>query len=161
MSSGQRDKRVQVMSWEQAGVTARRIREAVFVREQGVAAELELDHWDPQCDHALVYDTAGEAVGTGRLLPDGHIGRMAVLPHARRLGAGTALLEALMAHAQARGVNELMLNAQTHATGFYRRFGFRECGPEFSEAGIPHVPMRLVLARSTNDSVTVPVAAPD
>ena len=55
------------------------IRFDVFVKEQGVDPSLEIDGQDPDCLHAIAY-TDGKAAGTGRLLPDGHIGRMAVLP---------------------------------------------------------------------------------
>jgi predicted GNAT family N-acyltransferase len=133
---------VRVMSWSEAAVEARRIRVQVFVAEQGVPIELELDEWDARCDHALAHNAAGATVGTGRLLPDGRIGRMAVLAEARKRGVGAALLEALIAQAIARGMDEVVLHAQTHAAGFYSRFGFREYGDEFMEAGIPHIAMK-------------------
>jgi predicted GNAT family N-acyltransferase len=133
---------VRVMSWSLAAVEARRIRVQVFVAEQGVPIELELDEWDARCDHALAHDSAGAAVGTGRLLPDGRIGRMAVLAEARGRGMGAALLEALIAQAIARGMAEVVLHAQTHAAGFYSRFGFHQYGNEFMEAGIPHIAMK-------------------
>jgi predicted GNAT family N-acyltransferase len=70
---------VRIVTWADARAEAQRIRAAVFVAEQGVPPEIELDDWDERCEHALAYDTNGRPVGTGRLLPDGHIGRMAVL----------------------------------------------------------------------------------
>ena len=74
------------VGWSDARAEARRIREAVFVVEQGVPPEIELDDWDERCEHALAFDACGRAVGTGRLLPDGHIGRMAVLRACARAG---------------------------------------------------------------------------
>src|SRR5216117_3712789 len=74
------------------------------------------------------------AIGTARLLPDGRIGRMAVLVEWRGQGVGAALLEALLALAHERSMPCVMLHAQTHAAGFYRRFGFNERGGEFLEA---------------------------
>ena len=112
------------------------------MREQGVPLELEMDEQDPRCDHALAYSADGAAVGTGRLLPDGHIGRMAVLREWRGKGVGGLLLLALVEQARSRGQATLRLNAQTHAAGFYRRFGFDISGPEFIEAGIAHAAMR-------------------
>jgi predicted GNAT family N-acyltransferase len=82
-----------------------------------------------------------EPLGTGRLLPDGHIGRMAVLAAWRGKGVGTALLYHLLEAARQRGMSQLALNAQTSAVPFYRRFGFIPEGGEFVEAGIPHVRM--------------------
>ena len=132
---------VQIMSWEDAREEACRIRFAVFVVEQRVPPEIELDEWDVASDHALAVDATGRAIATGRLLPDGHIGRMAVVAPWRGRGVGAALLEALIARARARGLARLVLNAQTQARGFYARFGFAPVGEEFMEAGIPHLVM--------------------
>jgi predicted GNAT family N-acyltransferase len=139
---------VRLCNWDAARLEARRIRELVFVREQGVPFELEWDEQDPRCDHALAYGTDGSAIGTGRLLPDGHIGRMAVLAEWRGKGVGALLLQALVEHARHRGHAKVRLNAQTYAAGFYRRYGFEVSGPEFLEAGIPHVPMQRDLANA-------------
>jgi predicted GNAT family N-acyltransferase len=118
----------------------RAVREAVFVREQNVPQELEWDEIDPQCDHVLA-EARGEAIGTGRLLPDGHIGRMAVLPAWRGKGVGSAILDELLAMASERGIQRIVLHAQTQARAFYERHGFRTEGEEFLEAGIAHVRM--------------------
>jgi len=123
----------------------RAVREAVFIREQNVPRELEWDEIDSQCDHVLA-EAQGEPVGTGRLLPDGHIGRMAVLPAWRNRGVGGAILNELAAMAGERGIQRLTLHAQTHARAFYERHGFRAEGEEFTEAGIPHVRMVRDLA---------------
>jgi len=136
-----------VCNWDAARIEARRIRELVFVHEQGVPLELEMDEQDPQCDHALAYAADGTAVGTGRLLADGHIGRMAVLAQSRGQGVGGLLLQALVQQARKRGHTRARLNAQVHALGFYRRFGFDAEGAEFMEAGIPHQAMQCELKR--------------
>ncbi|OCS49206.1 GNAT family N-acetyltransferase [Ralstonia pickettii] len=138
---------VEVARWDAVREEARAIRYDVFVIEQGVPVELEWDEWDDQCWHALAHDTAGRAVATGRLLPDGHIGRMAVRKEARGTGVGARVLEALIDKAQSLGYRELILNAQTHAMPFYARAGFAAEGEEFEEAGIPHRTMRRVLTR--------------
>ncbi len=117
----------------------------VFVEEQNVPAEMEIDDWDPKSVHAVAFDGDGHALGTGRLLPDGHIGRMAVLESARGAGIGSALLETLMNAARARGHREAVLSAQTHAVPFYRRHGYEICGTEYLDAGIPHVDMKAAL----------------
>ena len=137
--------RLELMSWEKARERARQIRLAVFVEEQRVPVEIEWDDQDDKSIHALAYDAAGKAVATGRLLPDGHIGRMAVLKEWRGKGVGGAILERLVALASERGDKELELFAQTHALEFYRRYGFMESGPIFEEAGIPHQAMRKSL----------------
>ncbi|MDP1907496.1 MAG: GNAT family N-acetyltransferase, partial [Hyphomicrobium sp.] len=121
----------------------------VFVREQGVPLELEMDEHDPHCDHALAQAADGSVLGTGRLLPDGHIGRMAVLKEWRGQGVGALLLQALVEQARRRGHARARLNAQTHAAGFYRRLGFEVSGPEFIEAGIPHVAMQRDLSTAS------------
>jgi predicted GNAT family N-acyltransferase len=137
---------VVLCDWDTARAQSRRIRELVFVREQGVPLELEWDEQDPHCDHALAHAADGSVLGTGRLLPDGHIGRMAVLKEWRGQGVGALLLQALVNQARKRGHARVRLNAQTHAAGFYRRLGFEVSGPEFIEAGIPHVVMQRDLS---------------
>ncbi len=142
----------QIMSWAAARAEAGPIRFTVFVDEQKVPAEIELDAYDEISLH-VVARVEGRAVGTGRLLPIevrepypvSHIGRMAVLKPWRGRGVGAAMLRALMDAAQARGDAEIVLSAQTHAIGFYRGFGFVEFGPEYPDAGIAHQDMRLML----------------
>lgn len=131
---------IELMAWAHARAEASRIRFAVFVDEQGVPAELEMDEHDAESLHALAIED-GKAVGTARLLRDGHIGRMAVLKSRRGRGVGGRLLEALLQAARMRGDDRVMLSAQVHALPFYRAYGFREEGPVYEEAGIPHQAM--------------------
>ncbi|HEY8609516.1 MAG TPA: GNAT family N-acetyltransferase [Noviherbaspirillum sp.] len=137
---------IRLGGWDELKAGAQAVRHAVFVVEQQVPVELEWDEMDAACLHALACDDSGAPVATGRLLPDGHIGRMAVLPHARGSGIGGAILAALMERARLRGDREVLLNAQTSAVPFYVRFGFVSEGEEFMEAGIPHIGMRHVFA---------------
>ncbi len=136
---------VRLYSWGDAKPFAQPIRERVFITEQGVPGALEWDEWDDTAEHAIAFSLGGLAIGTGRLLPDGRIGRMAVLREWRRRGTGAELLRVLVEHARAMGLAVVNLHAQVHARGFYRRFGFLEYGAVFEEAGIPHVEMRLRL----------------
>lgn len=136
--------RIELLDWPLARAEASRIRTLVFVEEQGVPVEIEMDDKDAASVHAIAY-ADGRVVGTGRLLPDGHIGRMAVLKANRGDGVGGAILERLVDEARRRGMREVVLAAQTHALGFYRKHGFREAGAVFEEAGIPHQEMRRVL----------------
>jgi predicted GNAT family N-acyltransferase len=131
--------------WDALRADAGMIRFEVFVDEQKVPADIELDDMDALSLHAVAYDAAGVPVGTGRLLPDGHIGRMAVRKMARGGGIGGALLQALLAKARARGDARVVLNAQTEAAPFYQAHGFAVSGAEFHEAGIAHVEMALSL----------------
>jgi predicted GNAT family N-acyltransferase len=132
---------IEVLRWESAREHAAPIRFTVFVEEQGVPREIELDEMDPSCIHAVAFE-GNSAVATGRLLPDGHIGRMAVLKEWRGRGIGGEILKALMNEARARGLTQAMLSAQVHATAFYRAHGFIEEGAEYMEAGIAHRDMR-------------------
>lgn len=133
--------RVIITDWQNHEATLCAIRYAVFVEEQGVPVEIELDEWDASVVHALAYD-GEQPVGTGRLLPDGRIGRMAVLKEARGQGVGVALLNALLGAAKNAGLVQVTLHAQTHAIGFYQKLGFEAYGDEFDDAGIPHRAMR-------------------
>lgn len=125
-------------SWEADQSELRRVREVVFIQEQAVPAELEWDEDDARSLHVLAEDAAGMAIGTGRLLPDGHIGRLAVLAQWRRRGVASALMQTLMQCAQQAGHGVVRLHAQTHAVPFYRRLGFQVEGEEFMEVGIAH-----------------------
>jgi predicted GNAT family N-acyltransferase len=133
---------IEAGDWPLLAARAGHVRTTVFVDEQQVPPELEMDSHDAESLHVLACDTAGRAIGTGRLLPDGHIGRMAVLAEWRGRGVGRALIERLLEEAKRIGMAQLVLNAQTSAIGFYQRFGFAEDGPEFVEAGLLHRTMR-------------------
>jgi predicted GNAT family N-acyltransferase len=132
--------RVRQANWENDQPALREIREQVFVIEQSVPHEMEWDESDSVSCHVLA-EAGGRCIGTGRLLPDGHIGRMAVLPEWREQGVGSALLQTLLDLARAAGHERAILNAQVQAMPFYRRFGFVADGAEYLEAGIPHVAM--------------------
>ena len=129
--------RVREASWEADETVLRALREAVFVREQGVPEALEWDGADPGAAHLLA-EVDGRPVGCVRLLPQGRIGRLCVLPPWRRRGIGSALLTAALRLAARRGHGEVFLDAQEQALGFYRRHGFQARGPRFLDAGIPH-----------------------
>jgi predicted GNAT family N-acyltransferase len=129
--------RVRAADWDADRAALRAVREQVFVREQAVPIELEWDEFDPLCQH-VVAEAAGQAIGSGWLLPDGHIGRMAVLESWRGQGVGSAILEALLRLARDSGIRRVRLNAQSRAVAFYRRHGFIAEGEEFIEVGIPH-----------------------
>ena len=135
--------RIRRAHWPSDRVPLRFIREQVFVEEQGVPLELERDGRDENAVHLLAEDTQGRPIGTARMLPDGRIGRMAVLAPWRRGGVGAALLQELLGMARAEARPPPFLNAQSSALGFYLRAGFVPVGPEFEEAGIPHRRMHL------------------
>jgi predicted GNAT family N-acyltransferase len=136
---------VRTVSWSQESEKLKSVRYDVFVQEQGVPVELELDAVDPECVHALAEDGHGTAIGCGRLLPDAHIGRMAVLAGWRGRGVGAALLMHLIELARHKRYARVVLNAQTHAMKFYSRFGFEPYGDVFDDAGIPHQAMQRTL----------------
>jgi predicted GNAT family N-acyltransferase len=117
------------------------VREQVFIREQKVPVELEWDVRDREALHLLACDGDGNPIGTARLLPDGQIGRMAVVREWRCRGVGSAILSELLRLAESKGIDSLFLNAQTDAIAFYRRHGFFETGDLFMEAGISHIRM--------------------
>jgi predicted GNAT family N-acyltransferase len=136
---------VQLGSWSELRDQASAIRFEVFVEEQQVPIAEELDAMDAQCLHALALSQQGEAIATGRLLPDGHIGRMAVKLSERKKGIGAAVLHALIQAARDRGFKEVVLGAQLHAKGFYLKQGFVEFGEVFLDANIEHVMMKKTL----------------
>jgi predicted GNAT family N-acyltransferase len=136
--------RMSVGDWATQRVDAEKVRHDVFIVEQKIPVELEWDEMDAVSLHAVAFDETGSAVATGRLLPDGHIGRMAVKMSHRGAGIGGAVLNILMREAKNRGQNIVRLNAQTQVQAFYERYGFVCEGEEFMDAGIPHIQMRLI-----------------
>lgn len=135
---------LRIGSWAELGEAAGALRLAVFVREQGIPAALEYDGQDARSVHCVAY-CDGEPAGTGRLLADGHIGRMAVRADQRGRGIGRRVLEALIEVARARGDASVELSAQSRAAAFYRTQGFEPVGEPHEEAGIPHQKMRRSL----------------
>jgi len=133
--------RIELMDWQSARRHAAPIRFEVFVSEQGVPADIELDDMDARSIHGVAFE-GDKAIGTARLLPDGHIGRMAVLKACRGRGVGGFLLKKLIDKAKEQGNLEVVLSAQVHAVPFYLRHGFRCEGPVYEEAGIAHQAMR-------------------
>lgn len=119
------------------------IRQPVFIEEQQVPEHEERDGLDHTCVLVLAMDAQDQPVGTARMLPDGQIGRMAVLKAYRNRGIGTALIRELLAVARERRLDSVFLHGQVHAIPFYQAHGFVAEGPEFEEAGIMHRIMRL------------------
>jgi predicted GNAT family N-acyltransferase len=136
---------IESADWSRYAATLYVIRYQVFVVEQQVPVELERDAYDPISQHVLARTTDGQPIGTGRLLPDGHIGRLAVLAEWRSRGVGRALMQALLDRARESQFATVELNAQTTAIAFYAGLGFCVAGAEFMEAGIAHRRMFLNL----------------
>ncbi len=136
---------VHLISWHDGEPLLRAIREKVFIQEQHVPVGLEWDGHDDNSHHALAVSATGEAIGCGRITPDGHIGRVAVLPEWRGKHIGTAILELLVDHARSQNYSSVELNAQVQVVSLYKNFGFEEEGEEFMEANIPHRKMILNL----------------
>jgi predicted GNAT family N-acyltransferase len=120
------------------------LRHEVFVVGQDVPEELERDELDAVSDHAVAV-VEDQVVGTGRLLPDGTIGRMAVSSAVRGQGIGAAVLTVLEERARERGLAAVELHAQLHALGFYDRYGYVPFTEVYLEAGIEHRSMRKEL----------------
>ena len=130
-----------------------RIRFAVFVREQGVPAELEMDELDQPgsgCTHFLIVEDE-QPIGTFRCSyesPDTvHFQRFCILPEMRGREYGRAALDFVKNHYRARGVCKITLNAQCRAIGFYEKCGFSVTSGIFDDAGIPHRAMQIDLQK--------------
>jgi predicted GNAT family N-acyltransferase len=129
---------------EQHAPEIRRIRHAVFTQEQAIDKDLDFDGQDSQAVHVLVRKE-NRFVAAGRMLDDGHIGRLAVLREHRGQGLGAQAVEALVQEARRLGMTRVYLGSQKHAVGFYEKLGFSERGEPFMEAGIEHVEMEKVI----------------
>ena len=136
---------VRIVDWSRYSQALSSLRHVVFVEEQGVPLELELDGEDPDAHHAAAFSDDGEVIGTGRMLESGKIGRMAVCQLLRRRGIGRALLDTLVEEAQHMGLPDVSLGAQLSAIPFYEGAGFQAYGDVFLDAGIDHKMMKRVL----------------
>jgi len=124
------------------------IRQTVFIDEQQVPAELEIDEHEETSTHFVVYDSNHHPVGAGRLRPKGDkakVERICVLKERRGEHIGEALMTKLEVVARSKGIKGLILNAQTHAEGFYEKLGYHVTSDLFYEAEIPHVEMQKTI----------------
>jgi len=135
---------IQQTTWQKNKELLSHIRYQVFVDEQKVPIELEIDDNDPLASHVLCH-VDGQPVGTGRILLDGHIGRLAVLKAHRKQGYGNKILDHLELIAQEHGLTQVFLNAQVSAIPFYEKRGYKIISDVFYDAGIPHQTMRKTL----------------
>lgn len=142
--------------WETHKSVLSSLRRQVFIVEQSVPQEEEWDGRDLESLHWLATDLDGKAVGTARLLPEGQIGRMAVLDEYRGKGIGRALLEQAIDKACKLEFSSVYLHAQSHALEFYQKAGFIADSKEFLEADIPHRRMVLQLSPGTKTPSTIP-----
>ncbi|MHB1249974.1 MAG: GNAT family N-acetyltransferase, partial [Polaromonas sp.] len=137
--------RIQTGNWAALGPDAAKLREAVFVAEQGIAPEIERDEADDTAFHAVARNGLGQTIATGRLVNHGKhvgkVGRIAVHHALRGSGVGQQILHALLDAARQRGDTGVVLYAQRSAEGFYQHQGFAPRGEPFDEAGIAHIEM--------------------
>ncbi|MEJ8546737.1 GNAT family N-acetyltransferase [Brevibacillus borstelensis] len=127
------------------------VRRAVFIREQQVPEEIEIDSHDridSETIHFVVY-RGEQAVGASRLRPYtpgiGKVERVAILSSERGTGLGRLLMLAMEETARRQGFKGLKLNAQTHAQRFYEKLGYSPVGEVFEEAGIEHIAMEKAI----------------
>lgn len=138
---------LEITSWDLAKDLVKPIRYEAFVKAQSIPEEEEWDDFDKLAWHAVL-KVDGIAVGTGRLMINGHqarIGRMAIDARYRGQGYGQAILRQFIEVGKEKGVQEFILHAQVHAISFYAQSGFEPHGPIFDEVGIDHVEMRLAV----------------
>jgi len=132
--------------WETDQQQLAYVRTVVFIQEQQVPAELEMDGMDGNCRHVKAINAKGDVIATARLLPNHYIGRMCVLKPYRKLGIGGLMLSFFIDLARDNNFKSLKLNAQISAIPFYRQYGFIEDSDVFMEADIEHVHMTLTIA---------------
>ncbi|PLR78790.1 GNAT family N-acetyltransferase [Bacillus sp. V3-13] len=139
--------KVTTVSTEKELQDAFTVRKKVFVEEQQVPEEEEIDQFESSAVHFVLYDDETPA-GAGRFrIVDGFgkVERICVLQEYRKTGAGKAIMAAIEEYASNKGITALKLNAQTHAIPFYSRLGYEVASEEFLDAGIPHKTMKKSL----------------
>ena len=133
--------KIQVISYAESESDIRYIRDTVFGEEQKIPRELDWDGNDRYSIHVVATDGEDNPIGTGRIRPDGRIGRLAVLKQWRCQGVGAGMLEVLIESVRTSGLQKVYLHAQVEAITFYEKHGFEKDGEEFIEAGIRHIRM--------------------
>ncbi|MFC3884449.1 GNAT family N-acetyltransferase [Bacillus songklensis] len=134
---------IKVVATEQELQDAFYVRKQVFVEEQQVPLEEEIDQFEDEAVHVVLYDEQ-QPVGAGRFrVVDGYgkVERICVMPSHRKSGAGKIIMMEMENLAHGKDLHKLKLNAQTHAEGFYEKLGYKTVSGEFLDAGIPHVTM--------------------
>jgi predicted GNAT family N-acyltransferase len=144
--------KVKQTSWENSSECLTDIRYNVFVEEQHVPINEEIDEDDPHAVHWIAYDSDNKAIATGRLLSNGQVGRMAVLKEFRGRGVGSSLMRSIIRYANREDIRALGLNSQIKAIPFYERFGFIVQKEPFMDAGILHQYMLLNLQNNQGNS---------
>jgi predicted GNAT family N-acyltransferase len=138
---------VRIVKTEQELADAFEVRRTVFVGEQNVPEEEEIDQHESEAVHFVLYSD-GTAAGAGRfriLDGIGKVERICVLKESRNSGAGVAVMNKIEDYAKSQGISSLKLNAQTHAIPFYSRLGYETVSEEFLDAGIPHKTMKKTI----------------
>lgn len=136
---------VKIVTNEQELADAFEVRKTVFIHEQQVPEEEEIDQFESDSVHFVLYDDHGKPAGAGRfrvLDGIGKVERICVLKENRKTGAGVAVMDKIEEHAKSQGISTLKLNAQTHAIPFYSKLGYETVSEEFMDAGIPHKTMK-------------------
>lgn len=132
---------IKTCTWKSYKQQLSAVRREVFIQEQQVPEELEWDEFDESAQHVIALDKHHQAIATGRIKVDGHIGRMAVLKGYRQQGIGSEILLALLDVAKQQNLNSVYLHAQVSAILFYEKHGFSCNSDKFLDAGIPHKSM--------------------
>ena len=136
---------VKIVNNDQELADAFEVRKTVFIHEQNVPEEEEIDQFESDSVHFVLYDDNRKAAGAGRfrvLDGIGKVERICVLKENRKTGAGVAVMNKIEEFAKSQGISTLKLNAQTHAIPFYSRLGYESVSEEFMDAGIPHKTMK-------------------
>ena len=129
---------IEITSLEKSADDIRKIRQAVFVEEQGIDPALEWDELDSSAKFIIAKDSIAGPVGTARFFVDGNIGRMAVLEEWRNQGIGGDILATIIQHARSSNIHKLHLSAQQSAIRFYKNNDFNCQGAAYLEANIVH-----------------------
>lgn len=127
------------------------IRKKVFVEEQHVPLEIEIDDHENDSSHFVLYDE-NKPVGAGRfriLDGKGKVERICILPSYRGKGAGLKVMKKIEEFARDLYIKELVLNAQTSAIPFYTKQGYEVVSEEFLDAGIPHRTMKKTIKHTS------------
>ncbi|MDN4523609.1 GNAT family N-acetyltransferase [Fictibacillus fluitans] len=138
-----------VTTTDEAYKDALSVRKEVFVNEQNVSEDLEVDHLEDTATHFVLYDTENHPIGAGRMRPiedGGKVERVCIISNRRKQGLGDLLMKGMEQEAVRLNYPALTLYAQVQAEDFYKKLGYTTTSKEpFIDANILHVAMKKAL----------------
>lgn len=132
---------IEKVNWRHSKRRLKKLRDRVFVCEWRIPRHLEFDEHDPISDHVLIVDSDGAEIATGRITPEGEIGRIAVISHHRSKEIYDVLYATLLDIAKENDLEDIYVQCELDGVDHFRECGFRAVGGVYMDSGTPRQKM--------------------